>query len=69
MGIKTNSFYHSLVSDFKESFANTGPSYYVFGSDLTADTSSLNSERSSKLFLEKTIFGKKIEYDEVRHMI
>lgn len=42
--------------------------YYLFVSS-TANTTVINSEKSKKEFLEKTIFGKKIDPEEVFYMI
>lgn len=67
MGVVTDSLYFDTLEYFKNSFLTD--EHYLFGSSLTNDVDSNNSERSRLLFLEKTIFGKKIDPDDVLYMI
>lgn len=67
MAIITNALYYSIMNDFVSTF-NTG-NYYVFGSTLTADDASINTDKSVTTFIEKTIFGKKVDTRDVLYMI
>jgi hypothetical protein len=67
MGIILDSLRYSVIKDFADSF--TTRNYYLFASSLTDIDVSGNNENSTKLFFEKTIFGKKIDPSEVILMV
>jgi hypothetical protein len=66
MSIITNKFKTSNVTDFKQDFIDSD--YYVFVSS-TQITQTNDSEYYINEFLENTLFGKKINPDEVFFMI
>ena len=67
MGLSTNILYRSIMQNFATGVsANT---FYVFASTLDSSTPSINTEYSSRLFLEKTIFGKMITPGDVKYLI
>jgi hypothetical protein len=66
MSIVTSEFRTNTVSRFIDEISNND--YYMFVSS-TSPISIINSEVLKRNFLEKTIFGKKIDVDEVLYMI
>lgn len=67
MGIKTSVLPYQIMSDFIADISNNN--YFVFASSVNNVSASSNSLTSAKLFLEKTIFGKKITSTDVKYMI
>lgn len=67
MGFSTSILHYNMMKDFVDGFSTNG--YFVFGSSLSNSTTSVNSEHSARVFLEKSIFGKKIQSDGVRYLI
>ncbi len=67
MGIKTSVLPYQIMSDFIADISTNN--YFVFASSINNVSTSLNSAASSKLFLEKTLFGKKISASDVKYMI
>lgn len=67
MGFSTNILHYNMIKDFVDSFSSN--EYFVFGSSLGNGSTSVNSEYSARLFLEKAIFGKKIQTNDVRFLI
>lgn len=67
MAIKTNKFTENLVKRFLEDFTNNN--YYIFGSDYNLSNTSENTNFSKKEFLEKTIFGKKLNPTDFSFMV
>lgn len=63
MGVTTSVLHYGIMKNFNDLFPSTG--YYVFGSSLTDENVSTDSISSRKVFLEKTIFGKKLESSDV----
>lgn len=66
MSIVTSEFRTNTVSRFLDEISNND--YYMFASSISP-VSILNSEILKRNFLEKTIFGKKIDENEVLYMI
>lgn len=69
MGFNTNILRYNMMRDFVGGFASN--TYFVFGSSLDTAPTLIDSTASSRIFLEKTIFGKKIsgENSDVYYMI
>lgn len=67
MGIVLDNLRYTMAKDFLDSFGTRN--YYIFASSLTDSDISGNNEGSAKLFIEKTIFGKKILLENVLFMI
>lgn len=67
MGIVLDNLRYTLAKDFADSFSTK--SYYVFVSSLTDSDISGNNDKSTRLFLEKTIFGKRVLTDDVLFMV
>ena len=67
MGIVLDNLRYTTARDFRNSFSSG--KYYLFASSLTDQDISSNSDRSSRLFFEKTIFGKRILPKDVLFMV
>lgn len=67
MGIKTDIFTTEMVQAFYARI--TENDVYFFGSDYNASNISLNSNFTNKDVLEKTIFGLRIEEEDVAYMV
>lgn len=67
MGIILDNLRYSLANDFARGFSSNN--YYLFASSLTDADVSGNNDASAKLFLEKTIFGKKLQPNNVLFMV
>lgn len=68
MGIKTSILKYDIMKSFVNDL-NTS-SYYTFASSLENTPTSINSDFSKRTFLEKTIFGKKVDpTTDVKYMI
>lgn len=67
MGIVLDNLRYTLAKDFADSFQSKN--YYVFASSLTDSDVSGNNDQSTRLFLEKTIFGKRVVPDDVLFMV
>ncbi len=69
ISIKTNELIDNIVTTFKHD-VDVSNSYYMFFSSLNSDTEKMNnSDYASKVFLEKTIFAKKVSSLDVKNMI
>lgn len=66
MSIITHKFRTNNTNDFKEDFDLSN--YYIFVSSVNPSTT-INSEFSTNEFLENTLFGKKVDPNEVFFMI
>lgn len=67
MGFRTSTLRFSIMRQGAAGFAVNN--FFVFGSSLANSTTSINSESSSRIFLEKTIFGKKVDPNDVKFLI
>lgn len=67
MGIVLDTLRYSILNDFVQSFYTKN--YYIFASSLTGSDISGNDDASTKLFFEKTVFGKKVIPSDVLYMI
>lgn len=63
MGVTTSSLHYGLAKNFYDLIPHN--KYFVFGSSLTNTPESIDSNLSRKVFLEKTIFGKAVEPNDV----
>ena len=68
MGIKTNLFTNATATLWYNQLVNSDDTY-VFGSDISLSNTSIDSNFSNRQVLEKSIFGIKVEEDNVRGMI
>ena len=70
MSTVTSSYRTYNASNFIEDINTevSGNEYYIFGSSITSSRS-INSEFSEREFLEKTLFGKKINTDNLFYLI
>jgi hypothetical protein len=67
MGIVLDNLRYTTAKDFLDSFSSR--KYYIFASSLTDQDVSGNNDRSSRLFVEKTIFGKEILPEDATFMV
>lgn len=67
MGVKTSTLKYNTMKMFKDNISSN--TCFIFASTLLDIDVTVNSDRSQRLFLEKTIFGKKILDTDVRFMI
>lgn len=67
MGLSTNILYFNIMKNFVDSVGANN--FYIFASSLDGSSPSINTEYSSRLFLEKSVFGKRIVPTDIRYLI
>lgn len=67
MGLSTNILYYNVMKGFVDSVGANN--FYIFASSLDDLTPSINTEHSSRLFTEKTIFGKMVTTGNIRYLV
>ena len=67
MGLSTNILYYNIMKSFVDSVGANN--FYIFASSLDDSTPSVNTEHSSRTFLEKSIFGKQVTTSDIRYLV
>lgn len=67
MGVKTSNLRYNSMKVFRDNLVSN--TCFMFASTVSAEATAINSDESERIFLEKTIFGKKLGSSSIKFMI